>query len=74
MIKTAELDRNQNYLLGSHPHGVLCSGAFSSFATDAGGFSSMFPGIEEKAINIKYLPFNLQCITNRVVIKYMISK
>ena len=45
LVKTAELDRNQNYLLGSHPHGVLCSGAFSCFATDGAGFSTLFPGI-----------------------------
>jgi len=53
MIKTAELDRNQNYLLGSHPHGVLCSGAFSSFATDAGGFSSMFPGMTPRLLTLE---------------------
>ena len=33
-VKTADLDPSRSYLLGSHPHGVLCSGAVSAFATD----------------------------------------
>ena len=39
MVKTAELDRNKNYLVGSHPHGVLSAGAFSCFATEGTNFS-----------------------------------
>merc|ERR1719284_608927 len=31
LVKTAELDPTRSYLLGSHPHGVLCSGAVSAF-------------------------------------------
>ena len=34
LIKTSDLDRNGNYLLGSHPHGVLSAGAFACFGTD----------------------------------------
>jgi len=34
IVKTAELDPSRSYLLGSHPHGVLCSGAVSAFATE----------------------------------------
>ena len=46
IIKTAELDsENGNYLLGSHPHGILCSGAFISFATDGAGWSKNFPNL-----------------------------
>ena len=33
-VKTADLDPSRSYLLGSHPHGVLCSGAVSAFATE----------------------------------------
>jgi hypothetical protein len=39
MVKTAELDRNRNYLVGSHPHGVLSAGAYCSFATEGTNFS-----------------------------------
>ena len=53
LVKTAELDRNCNYLLGYHPHGVLCSGAFSCFATEAGGFSSLFPGLEPRLLTLE---------------------
>ncbi|KFV58773.1 2-acylglycerol O-acyltransferase 2 [Tyto alba] len=40
MVKTAELDPRQNYLMGFHPHGVLAAGAFLNFCTEASG-----PGI-----------------------------
>jgi 2-acylglycerol O-acyltransferase 2 len=38
-------DPNRSYLFGSHPHGLLCSGAFGAFATDALNFTQMFPGL-----------------------------
>lgn len=45
LVKTAELDPRQNYLVGFHPHGVLAVGAFINFGTEATGFSTIFPGI-----------------------------
>ncbi|NXR93201.1 MOG2A acyltransferase, partial [Hypocryptadius cinnamomeus] len=45
LVKTAELDPRQNYLVGFHPHGVLATGAFVNFCTEASGFSILFPGI-----------------------------
>lgn len=45
LIKTAELDPQKNYILGYHPHGILCAGAFCNFATEATDFSQVFPGI-----------------------------
>ncbi|KAM4904537.1 2-acylglycerol O-acyltransferase 2 [Sylvia borin] len=45
LMKTAELDPRQNYLVGFHPHGVLAAGAFLNFCTEASGFSTLFPGI-----------------------------
>uniref|UniRef100_T1IZR7 diacylglycerol O-acyltransferase n=1 Tax=Strigamia maritima TaxID=126957 RepID=T1IZR7_STRMM len=45
-IKTAELDPNKNYVCGYHPHGILCVGAFTSFATEATGFKHIFPKIK----------------------------
>ena len=38
-------DPNRSYLIGSHPHGLLCSGAFCAFATDALDFNKLFPGL-----------------------------
>ncbi|CAI5791637.1 2-acylglycerol O-acyltransferase 3 [Podarcis lilfordi] len=45
LVKTAELPPTRNYVLGSHPHGILCTGAFSAFCTEATGFSRTFPGL-----------------------------
>ena len=38
LIKTAEIDPNKNYIMGYHPHGILCSGAFCHFATEGTDF------------------------------------
>lgn len=38
-------DPSRNYLLGYHPHGVIAVGSFTAFATEATGFSDLFPGI-----------------------------
>ncbi|XP_070810058.1 2-acylglycerol O-acyltransferase 3 isoform X1 [Pituophis catenifer annectens] len=45
LVKTAELPPTRNYVLGSHPHGIICAGAFSAFCTEACGFSRAFPGL-----------------------------
>ncbi|XP_010862275.1 diacylglycerol O-acyltransferase 2 [Esox lucius] len=45
LIKTHNLSPSRNYILGYHPHGIFCFGAFCNFATEANGFSHTFPGI-----------------------------
>uniref|UniRef100_H3AL65 Monoacylglycerol O-acyltransferase 2 n=1 Tax=Latimeria chalumnae TaxID=7897 RepID=H3AL65_LATCH len=45
LIKTADLDPRQNYVLGFHPHGVLVAGAFTNFCTETTGFQNMYPGM-----------------------------
>lgn len=45
LIKTVDLDPNNNYIFGFHPHGVLVAGAFGNFCTEATGFSQLFPGL-----------------------------
>ncbi|XP_055055808.2 2-acylglycerol O-acyltransferase 3b isoform X1 [Misgurnus anguillicaudatus] len=45
LVKTAELSTNKNYILGCHPHGIMCVGAFSCFSTDWNGFAETFPGV-----------------------------
>ncbi|XP_068631275.1 2-acylglycerol O-acyltransferase 2-A-like [Battus philenor] len=45
LIKTAELDPDKNYLFACFPHGVVCSGAFGAFATNALKFNEIFPGM-----------------------------
>jgi len=46
LVKTADLDPSRNYLLGYHPHGILCSGAFSCFHTDSHDLEHVFPGLD----------------------------
>lgn len=45
LVKTVELDPNKNYIFGYHPHGILCAGAFATFATEATDWSKTFPNI-----------------------------
>ncbi|KPJ03386.1 2-acylglycerol O-acyltransferase 2-A [Papilio xuthus] len=45
LIKTAELDPSKNYLFACFPHGVVSSGAFGAFATNALNFYRTFPGM-----------------------------
>lgn len=45
LVKEKDLDPKYNYILGSHPHGILCSGAFCNFATEGTHVAKVFPGI-----------------------------
>ncbi|KAI8889318.1 diacylglycerol acyltransferase [Backusella circina FSU 941] len=45
LVKERDLDPKKNYIFGYHPHGIISMGAFSNFATEATGFSQLFPGI-----------------------------
>ena len=68
LVKTAELDSGRNYLLGSHPHGILCSGAFCCFATDGLGparFSAQFPGLTARLLTLEgqfWIPGNRELV------------
>ncbi|XP_069073530.1 2-acylglycerol O-acyltransferase 3 [Pleurodeles waltl] len=44
-IKTADLSPDRNYIFGCHPHGIMCTGAFYSFASNSTEFPQKFPGI-----------------------------
>ncbi|NXW83999.1 DGAT2 acyltransferase, partial [Alopecoenas beccarii] len=46
LVKTHDLSPSHNYIIGSHPHGILCVGAFCNFITGSTGFREMFPGIQ----------------------------
>ena len=45
LVKTANLDPGQKYVLCCHPHGVLCFGAAAAFGTEAADWSKLFPGL-----------------------------
>uniref|UniRef100_F7DKQ5 Acyltransferase n=1 Tax=Equus caballus TaxID=9796 RepID=F7DKQ5_HORSE len=42
--ETVELPPNRNYVLGAHPHGIMCTGIFCNFLTESNGFSQRLPG------------------------------
>jgi len=52
-VKTVDLDPSKNYLFASHPHGILCSGAFSSFATDSHDVRKVFPGLTFSVLTLE---------------------
>lgn len=43
--KTEDLDPAKSYIFGLHPHGIMQTSGFLSFATEGTGFSEKFPGI-----------------------------
>lgn len=53
LVKTVDLSPEKTYLFGSHPHGILCSGAFCCFGTEAAGFSKIFPGLTARLLTLK---------------------
>jgi len=60
LVKTEDLDPDNNYVLGSHPHGLFCFGSFITFGTDAmAQWDTLFPGLKRRlvALNLMfYLP------------------
>ncbi|XP_072837244.2 diacylglycerol O-acyltransferase 2 isoform X1 [Pogona vitticeps] len=46
LVKTHDLLPSHNYIIGVHPHGILCIGAFCNFVTRSTGFCEKFPGIK----------------------------
>ncbi|KAM6155864.1 2-acylglycerol O-acyltransferase 3 [Rhynchocyon petersi] len=52
LVKTAELPPNGNYVLGAHPHGIMCHGAGCNFGTESNAFSQKFPGIKPTVVGL----------------------
>ncbi|CAG7717878.1 unnamed protein product [Allacma fusca] len=83
MIKTVDLDPTKNYLFGSHPHGVLCSGAFACFETEGTNFSKVYPGITPHLLTFEaHLAFPIYreyilsggtCSASRSSLNYLLS-
>lgn len=67
LIKTEDLDPNQNYIFGYHPHGAFSFGALGNFATDATNFSTLFPNIRPHMmlLHLQFLfPFTREIFLN----------
>lgn len=77
-MKTHDLPADKSYLFATYPHGVLCAGSYSNFATDAGQFSELFPGLTSYLITLNLhfnMPFSREigiglCEYNNFIIKY----
>mmetsp|Transcript_43174 Transcript_43174/g.100688 ORF Transcript_43174/g.100688 Transcript_43174/m.100688 type:complete len:434 (-) Transcript_43174:13-1314(-) len=52
LTRTGKLDPKRNYIFGYHPHGVISMGACCNFATEATGFSELFPGIDLRLLTL----------------------
>lgn len=50
--RTVELPSTRKYIFGYHPHGIISHGAFAAFATEALGFSDLYPGITNSLCTI----------------------
>lgn len=50
--RTQELPPTRKYIFGYHPHGIISHGAFAAFATEALGFSQLFPGITNTLLTL----------------------
>ena len=50
--RTQPLEPGRKYIFGYHPHGIISHGAFAAFATEALGFSQLFPGITNTLLTL----------------------
>jgi len=62
LIKTCDLDPKKNYIFGSHPHGLLSSGAFGCFASEGADTNKVFPGLN---VHVHTLAVNFMFPINR---------
>ncbi|XP_069842687.1 diacylglycerol O-acyltransferase 2-like [Dendropsophus ebraccatus] len=84
LVKTHNLPAGRNYIIGSHPHGILCIGAFCNFVTESTGFSQKFPGIRPHLATLagnfklpilrEYLMSGGLCPVNRKSLEYTLSQ
>ncbi|XP_069069573.1 diacylglycerol O-acyltransferase 2-like [Pleurodeles waltl] len=84
LLKTTDLDPNQNYIFGCHPHGIMSIGAFCNFGTEATRFSKAFPGIKTFLTTLNgnfriplfrdYLMAAGICSVNNSSIDYLLSR
>lgn len=54
LVKTVDLDANQNYVFAMFPHGVLSCSAFFNFNTNYSKWKTLFPGIRSKLMTLDF--------------------
>ena len=70
--------------LGSHPHGILCSGTFAAFATEGCEWAKVFPGVVPNLLTLEgfhqmpgfreILSFSGTCAATSKSMDYLLSK
>ena len=50
--RSEELPPTRKYIFGYHPHGIISHGAWAAFASEALGFSQLFPGITNSLLTL----------------------
>lgn len=50
--RSVPLSPTRKYIFGYHPHGIIAHGAFAGFATEALGFSRLFPKITNTLLTL----------------------
>ncbi|GIX67579.1 2-acylglycerol O-acyltransferase 1 [Caerostris extrusa] len=84
LVKTADFDPKKNYILGYHPHGIMCYGAFACFGTEARKFGDHFPGITPHILTLEgqfWFPVHREhimssgaCAATRESIEWLLTK
>lgn len=52
LYRSQELPPTRKYIFGYHPHGIISHGCWAAFATEALGFSQLFPGITNTVLTL----------------------
>ncbi|XP_078004101.1 acyl-CoA wax alcohol acyltransferase 2 isoform X1 [Phascolarctos cinereus] len=83
MVKTHDLSPRHNYIIAVHPHGLMSHGTFCHFATEASGFSRIFPGITPYLLTLgaffwvpvlrEYMMCGGACSVSRASMEYLLS-
>ncbi|XP_044793389.1 diacylglycerol O-acyltransferase 2-like protein 6 [Bubalus kerabau] len=84
LVKTHDLSPRHNYIIASHPHGVLPYGTFINFATETTGFARIFPGITPYVATLEgifWIPIVREyvmsmgvCPVSELALKYLLTQ
>ncbi|XP_075384270.1 2-acylglycerol O-acyltransferase 3-like [Tenrec ecaudatus] len=84
LVKTTELPPDRNYVMGAHPHGIMCIGYSCNFCTESNAFSQQFPGLRPFIATLAglfrlpiyrdFLMFSGFCSVDRQNLDYILSE
>lgn len=84
LVKTAELDPGRNYIMGYHPHGIMCMGALCNFVSEANDCGGLYPGIRMCSLTLnvnfalpvfrEFLLWHGLCSVDRDSLQWILTK